>query len=346
MKYFLDSCALRYLLGYYKVEAVKEEFKFNLDKFKKDILCGEIVTDAMVVFEILNNCQNVKQFFKDIKNYDSSIYMKFYKNKSDLKYFFQKARDKDEYRRFFYKIASLSLKNYVIQLSKAIFYLFSYFIGIIELNNGFRQDKNEYIIFSRKVSDILIHARRHVEKVLYAKFFSLVRKNSFNEKNAQAEFTFVINKVGYYMNMLPTKNIDMDSFYKLLNDIKDRIIAEKFETTYNGNFENLNKLQKKLPKQKINVNKIVNIYVINDGEVLSHFLNITLNKMFVRKSKNFKLNDIKDSLIAENYLSYINEKNDQETIFVTFDTNFKLELSKINNSYIQKSMNYVNSLYK
>ena len=48
MKYFLDSCALRYLLGYYKVEAVKEEFKFNLDKFKKDILCGEIVTDAMV----------------------------------------------------------------------------------------------------------------------------------------------------------------------------------------------------------------------------------------------------------------------------------------------------------
>ena len=214
------------------------------------------------------------------------------------------------------------------------------------MNNGFKKYKNEYIIFSRKVSDILIHARRHVEKVLYAKFFSLVRKNSFNEKNAQAEFTFVINKVGYYMNMLPTKNIDMDSFYKLLNDIKDRIIAEKFETTYNGNFENLNKLQKKLPKQKINVNKIVNIYVINDGEVLSHFLNITLNKMFVRKSKNFKLNDIKDSLIAENYLSYINEKNDQETIFVTFDTNFKLELSKINNSYIQKSMNYVNSLYK
>lgn len=73
------------------------------------------------------------------------------------------------------------------------------------------------------------------------------------------------------MNMLPTKNIGMSSFYKLLNNIKDLIIAEKFETTYNGNFENLNKLQEKLPKQKINANKIVNIYIINDGEVLSRF---------------------------------------------------------------------------
>ncbi|MGN1201206.1 MAG: hypothetical protein ACI4R8_02960 [Candidatus Caccovivens sp.] len=345
MKYFLDTCALRYVLGYYEEKYVEKEFKFNLYKLKNDLKKSELITDGFVVFELLNDIRDIKKFFNDVRKYNSSIYIKFYKYQYELHQRFKMARDNEEYQKFFNKLTDVALRDYTIQLSKIIFTIVSYLIGIEELKNGFRRNKNENKEYSKKVSEILLPARLHIEKILRSKLRILVNNNMFNEKNAQKEFDFVFNKLGYYFDMLPIDKILKNDFYKLLNRIKDYINEDDFSKSFNGNYTNLPILQNYIDTQNINKNDIINLYCFNDGEVLKPFLNITLNRMFIRKNTNFRLNDIKDAIIAENYLSNAMENVDEDIIFVTFDLRFIKKLRNLTIEPIQNSLRYIDSLY-
>lgn len=345
MEYFLDTCALRYILGYYDEQKVEKKFKFSLNKLKQDLKMGELITDGFVVFELLNEIRDIEKFFTDIKKYESYIYIKFYKHQIKLHNLFQKARDKEEYVQFFYKLSDVALRDYSMQLSKIIFTIASYLIGIEELKNNYRNDENDYKEYFKNVSNILRPARLHIEKIIRSKLRTLIENNIFNERNAQKKFDFVFNKLGYYFDMLPVEYIPKKDFYKILNRIKDCINADDFSKSYDGAYTNLPVLQSYLQPQAIKKFDIANIYCFDDGEILKPFLNIILNRMFVQKNTNFQLNDIKDAIIAENYLSKVKEKSDNEIIFVTFDTKFINKLRNIENEHIKKSLSYIDSLY-
>lgn len=348
MKYYLDTCALRYLLGY-STKGFENKFQYDLEKFKADISKTEIITDAMSVFELFNDIKNFEEYFNVMQQFKHAplIYIKFYKKQTKVHEAFKNARDNGKYSEFFNALTDAFLHDYTPQLSKLIFYFVDQLLHIIYKKYNFSTIQDDKRLeLNLKVTEILKPAKAHIEKCIRKKLKNSIQESKFDEDFAQHCFKLVIRKVFFYFNNNFSSQITTkEEFCKKLNNVKDLINQDNFLTPYDGDFPNLQELANGMPTKKINENQTINLYNFKDSEIFCQFLNVTLNKIR-RGAKKYKFNDLKDAIIAENYLSNVNENNDKDTIFVTFDEEFIKKLRKIQNTNIKKSLDYIDSLHK
>ncbi len=193
--------------------------------------------------------------------------------------------------------------------------------------------------------------RLHIEKIIRTKLKKLIDNDKFENSNILDAFNNTLNITCFYFNQIPSRRISKDEFYKSLNKIKDEILSDNFSKSYSCNFENFiffrdfdiaNDNYRALEKPSKKRRRIYDLHSLNDGIVFKLKLNTILNKLFVNNEK-VEFNDITDALIAESYLQYIKEHN-EDAIFITFDTNFRKSLSHVNNDTIQKSITYIQNM--
>ena len=99
-----------------------------------------------------------------------------------------------------------------------------------------------------------------------------------------------------------------------------------------------------LTDKNIKIDKEYTINAIKTNEYTDKIRNKLLNQIAIRQNTNVDFNDIKDALIATNYLEFI-KQCDEEVYFVTFDYKFIKKLKTCNDINYQNSIKFIDSLF-
>lgn len=348
MKYYLDSCALRYLLHPDTYKAGKKAV-VDITKYTSTMKENPIITDAVVVFELLNDLDNYEEYFSALKNYDSEIYMFNYNTKVDIQKSFRSARDKHQYEQFFSRLTKVVINRYSLNLTKIIFHYVAYYLEYVNAYNKFNKLlENKLSQHYKKISSLLAPTLQHVTKVMERDLRQMVKEKQFKEDNAARYFDEMCDNISYYCEKIKFEKIELNDFYKKLNNIKDEILSDNFRVKHTCNYENCNLYHKNLfdGNQSLIKENTYELYALNDTPITKLIINKLMNQIFIRKNKTIKLNDIKDAMIADNYLSYVSEHCHPFCSFITFDGDFSKILEKSKDKNIVKSLSTIKSFYK
>ena len=347
MKLFLDTNALAYLSEISSYVPPKNKI-FDEKKYKLLLSKSEIITDGIVVFELFNKFPNDKEkFFEKIKEYDATFYGVAGKKNSKILKAFQNARDNRKYDSLFKELIPIVVKEYTRQLSILIWHLLTYWLGLIEFYNDYKKNPS-YVKFATAISNILRPAESHLRKIFKKNIIELINQQTFNQDKVNELYDKFLGIICYYFNEINFSKKKESEFLKELNIIKDKICYDKFNNKYNCEYNNFILYQnyysscKKSPK--IYISKTYQLNLLKDGEVSSIIRNKLLNQIEIRKNKKKNFNDLKDLLIAEHYLQYINEDSSGiETRFITFDNLLIKSLEECTDKNIIENISLIKS---
>lgn len=351
MKLYLDTNALAYLCNYSQYKS-KEDKILNVEKYKNCLNKNELITDYVSVFEIFNHWQEDKsKLFETLKKFDSTFFTPGIKNANKISQAFRNARDKKQVDNFFKTIAPEAAKQYAKELSRIMWHLLGHWIGEIFYYNT-NENEDEYRLLLQKIKSPLKNIELHTRKIFHKNIVDFVDKNCLNQDNIKILFDLVIDTTAYYINKIQfvkyNKTFLVKSFIDILGDIaKENYLVKKTCDYLNQNRYDNYFAEKAKTKTIINIKNEYNVNAIKTEEYTDMVRNKLLNQIAIRQNYKVDFNDIKDALIATNYLEYVKECSGvEETYFVTFDNKFLKRLQKCNDINYQKSINFINSLFE
>lgn len=351
MKLYLDTNAIAYLCNYSQYKS-KDDRILNIKEYQKHLNNSELITDYISIFEIFNKWQNNKnKLFETLKNFDSTFFTPGIKKADKISQAFRVARDTKQFDVFFKKITSVVAKQYARELSRIMWHLLGHWIGEIFYYNT-NENEDEYRLLLQKIKSPLKNIELHTRKIFHKNIVDFVDKNCLNQDNIKMLFDLVIDTTAYYINKIQfvkyNKTFLLKSFIDVLGDIaKENYLVKKTcdylnQNRYDNYFAEKAKTRTRLKKDKEYI-----LNAIKTDEYTDIIRNKLLNQIAIRQNINVDFNDIKDALIATNYLDYTKEYSDkQEVYFVTLDNKFIKKLKTCNDINYQKSINFIDSLFE
>jgi hypothetical protein len=351
MNLFLDSCMVNYLLNYskfnYKNKMVdNNELKKNMGKYS-------ITTDWIVIFEVLyhNKCEYTN-FFSKINKLSSYYYI--YSNRKDKDELYKSIknanRNGDQNKEFFNKLSMMVSKIYAKQLQKL---LDSYISVLVYCHLEFLDydlKSQRFINMEKTISKIIKRSCERFYSILWKKILDLINTNKFNEDNVQKMFGNINCIICYYFNKIPAvkmSNLEIKNKYRSFN--KD-LINEDFNEIKNSKYNNIQEFinydSSKNKGSKFDPN-IFNIYDLEDFPVIKKVINNLFCKIYIKnKFRPFKIkfNDIKDGLVADDYLHWLKDNNDNTSLFITIDKELIKVLKTIDNENFNRSINNLSKI--
>lgn len=353
MKLYLDTNVIGYMCKLTELGEKKKK-KLKITEYECYLQNSELITDYVVLFEAFSQWPNYKLDILDtLLKYNTINYTPAFNGNKKISKAFRNLITTRNVEKFYKTITPIVAKQYSTELSAILWNMFEFWFQFMYYHTENKSNDNNKIFENLQVK--LYNVANHTTNVFTDNICSLINNNNFSKDSVTIVFANILNTTAYHINKIQFDKYKEDVFLFLYDKALDNIYAEPFKDIKNCDYSNFVKYKNNYEKQfskltKIKLEKDKNWYNFNRisrEEFTDIARNKLLNQILLGRNTSITFNDIKDSMIARNYLCYMqNEKPKEETYLLTFDKKFKDILRKCKTLDYQKSINFIDSLFE